>query len=138
MIVDLSAGLASGLCGLGIVCSGLLLVAVVVAIRLGGRGLLPLLSMVWSRFSNSGQPEITLPQRRRVNLRQRAQSVDFDSALAAASQQPQTPPPAAPSRVTPTSPSFEPWADENGRQPRNEDEIFGGMLDVDGDGEPDL
>lgn len=138
--MDQTTGLLSGLCGLGIVCSGLLLVGFFVLIRLTGRGLLPLLASVLNRRSD--EPEIEIPRlrRRRVDLRAQAESVDFDAAMAAASQTPNAPPPPRrphESRIAQAAPS-EPWAIENGRRPTNEDEIFGGLLDIDGDGDPDL
>lgn len=137
-MVDQSTGLLSGLCGLGVVCSGILLVAAFVFIRLGGRGLLPLLSLVLNRRSDKTTPTITLPPRRRVDLRARARSVDFDSALAAAQQSQVPPTPTGPAPDWTGSAPSEPWATERGRRPGNEDELYGGMLDLDGDGDPDL
>ncbi len=142
--MDQSSGLLSGVCGLGIVCSGLLLVVVVLVIRFTGRGLLPILTMLLNRRAERKPVDVPIP-RRRVDLRARAQSADFDSALAAASvNDPTTPaPPAAPLSAMPPTTTLplaapdRPWL--NGRRrPRNEDEIFGGLLDSDGDGEVDL
>lgn len=142
--MDQSTGLLSGLCGLGIICSGLLLVGLLVVIRLTGRGLLPLLSIFLNRRADSKPVDMPLPRRRRVDLRARAQSADFDSALAAASyQEPDAPPPASPLGATPQTAPLPPAAPDrpwrNGRRrPRNEDEIFGGMLDNNGDGDVDF
>ena len=133
--MDQSTGLMSGLCGLGIVCGGLLLVGLLVLIRLTGRGLLPLLSLLLNRRAESKTIDMPLTRRRRVDLRARARSADFDSALAAASAQ--DPAVLPPDLAPPTSPQ-PPTADRSwlrGRRAGNEDEIFGGMLDSDGDGE---
>lgn len=143
--VDQSTGLLSGLCGLGIVCGGLLLIGLLVVIRLTGRGLLPLLSILLSRRAESRSVDLPPLPRRRVDLRARAQSVDFDSALAAAQAQdsatsPPTPPLNGTPQASPLPPSApsRPWLNGRHRRPRNEDEIFGGMLDSDGDGDVDF
>jgi len=137
--VDQSTGLMSGLCGLGIVCGGLLLVGLLVLIRLTGRGLLPLLSLLLNRRAESKTIDMPLTRRRRVDLRARARSADFDSALAAASaQDPAVLPPALPPNLAPPTSPQPPTADRSwlrGRRGSNEDEIFGGMLDSDGDGD---
>lgn len=141
--MDQSTGLLSGLCGLGIVCSGLLLVGLFVAIRLTGRGLLPLLSMLLSRRGDRETDASVVLPRRRIDLRARAQSVDFDTALAAASRDDRITPPPAPPDVSaqtsslPPADADRPWL-KGRRRPRNEDEIFGGMLDRDGDGDIDF
>lgn len=140
--MDQSTGFVSGLCGLGIVCGGLLVIGLVVFIRLTGRGLLPLLSIFLNRRAESQSVDLPLPRRRRVDLRARARAVDFDSALSAA--QAQDTPPAAPpvpsAQTAPLPPAApdRPWLNGRRLRSRNEDEIFGGMLDVDGDGDPDM
>jgi len=139
--VDQSTGLLSGVCGLGIVCSGLLLVVVVLVIRFTGRGLLPILTMLLNRLAEGKPVDVPIPRRRRVDLRARAQSADFDSALAAASvNDPTAPPPATPLSAMPSTSPLPPAAPDrpwlNGRRrSRNEDAIFGGLLDSDGDGD---
>ncbi len=152
--MDQSTGLLSGWCGLGIVCSGLLLVAVFLTIRLTGRGLIPLVSMVLDRRATRKPVDVPIARRRRVDLRARAQSVDFDSALASARPDDLTVPPvatpptaftpqASPPDAYPAQTDSLPPADPNlpwrkGRRRGNEDEIYGGMLDRDGDGEVDF
>lgn len=129
-----STGLLAGICGLGIVCSGLLLVGVFVAIRLTGRGLIPLLSLVMNRWADRKTPEVALPSRPRVNLRARAQSVDFESALAQAQgQDTPIPPPVPPASTAtqesgalpPADPSV-PW--RRGRRRAEEEDFFGGVI----------
>jgi hypothetical protein len=136
-MIDPTSGLLAGICGLGIVCSGLLLIVAVVAIRMTGRGLIPLLSLIMNRWSDRKRtPEAPLPRRPRVNLRARAQSVDFDSALAQANGQPPVAPPTAPPAGTitqesgalpPVNPSV-PW--RRGRRAENDD-FWGGVVDAD-------
>jgi hypothetical protein len=94
--------------------------------------------------------------RRRPDLRQQAQSLDFDAALARHRQENNAPPAPPPAGIQNISAAPQrrsvapPWSDHvpvsgNGDKPalrrrrdRNQDEIFGGRLDEDGDGDLDF
>lgn len=101
MSENVSNGVLFGLCGLGVVCTGLLFIVLLAVLRVTGGGLFSLLPLlVRNVLTRDRQPQtITLP-RRRADLRARAQAVDFDSALAQAEYEaqhgPLTPPASAP------------------------------------------
>jgi len=135
--VDESTGLLLGVCGLGITCTGVMVFLALAFFRVTGRSLLAFLP-----GRDSGTPAIARLSRRRINLRERAKAVDFDSALQtyAARQSGRAPEPPATLPPRFDKPARPPSAFNLRRRlrPRDEDEIFGGLLDIDGDGEPDL
>ncbi len=144
--MDQTTGLLAGLCGLGIVCGGSLLVLSFVLLRFTGRGLLSfILVTLGNRMGGSGEQRPARIPRRRVDLRAKARSADFDAALAAEAQKQTTPmPPADPTALTappvqrPSAPATHAPLSANRPRRSDDDEIFGGMLDVDGDGDPDF
>ncbi|MCB9453955.1 MAG: hypothetical protein H6672_21185 [Anaerolineaceae bacterium] len=144
-------------CGLALVCVGTFLVVAFIVARTTGVRL-------WSAFSGIGgifgvlsageddnEPELVTrsttrrERRSRGDFRARAQSLDFDSAVARQVENPSPPSPTAQStdfsprtprtRFSTTLPDSQPLRhhDED-----NEDEIFGGFLDEDGDGTIDF
>jgi hypothetical protein len=95
-------------------------------------------------------PQIA-PMQRSHNLRAKAEALDFDAALARHSKDPHSPSTQEAKPQTSAADAFEgfksadhvPSANGTGaskrrRRDRNEDEIFGGMLDEDGDGDIDF
>lgn len=89
----------------------------------------------------------TAPVQRSHNLRAKAEALDFDAAVARHSKDAQTSPVPRPKATsTDTFEGFKPadyTSRTNGtskkrRRDGNEDEIFGGMLDEDGDGDVDF
>lgn len=140
-----SLPLMLGVCGLSVVCLTILVVVALVAVRFAGRGFLPILGLVRGITDDEeGKPVPAATPR--TDLRQIAQTHDFDSALARqmvrGSTPTEPPAPTIPSQSLPPSdqrPAFldrHPRSDERRRD--YDDEIFGGLLDFDGDGEPDV
>ncbi len=140
-----SLPLILGVCGLSVVCLTILAVVALVAVRFAGRGFLPILGLVRGMTDDDeGKPVPAATPR--TDLRQIARAHDFDSALArqmARDQSPaDQPAPTIPSQTLPPSdqrPAFldrHPRPDERRRD--YDDELFGGLLDFDGDGEPDI
>ena len=108
------------------------------------------------RSESHYDPLTELSQRRRPNLREKAKSLDFDAALAEHRHDPNHPtafnaPPSTPESAAYQPPVGNPFESETApfdepiaprlrrkRRDRNQDEIFGGMLDEDGDGDIDF
>ncbi len=165
-------------CGFGILCVGLIVVGVLVAVRLLGGGLMDNLGFLGDMLGGETNDYTALPRQRgrgqRPNFRERAQMVDFDAQVASKRQQnppaalkgdsqslerrsaapnegfqplggsPPPPPastnPPAVDLGTNTYPDKydSPRLGARRRRDRNQDEVFGGMLDEDGDGELDF
>jgi hypothetical protein len=143
-----STPLLFGICSLATICSGLLFVMLLVILRVTGRNFMTFFSML---IRNAGRDEelegpINLP-RRRVNLRAKAEALDFNDALAAqaADLEPDYNVPKAQSKLPPSSfdrpsdiqpPGFEPVSRPRRRR-RDEpmdDMLLGGIMDdEDGD-----
>lgn len=130
-------------CGLGLLCLVGLGIGLAVVSGAMGAGL-----RLFSRGSAPTAPRPAAPRRERADLRAKAESVDFDAALARHSAQDAPPgppplpgPPPGPPDLGPLPPAS---AHRRARPaPRagddySDDEIFGGILDDDGDGYPDL
>lgn len=156
-------------CAIGLVGIGLVVVVGFTVLRRWAPQLMGLLGGAESILGNQEPTNLPKPgesTRRRTNLRDKAASLDFDSALA---RHQQTPIPPSTSvqvqRATPASaPRVEQNPFSNGTRPgqpfgqattspfgddsipplrrkrrdRNQDEIFGGKLDEDGDGDLDF
>ncbi len=126
-------------CALALVCGGLIVVALVLGFRFVG-GSLP------GFLGGAEEDKVqTVPRGRpRPNLRAQADALDFDAAVArhAGENSPATPesPDFKAQRID--APADPPLSDSyrrrRKRRDRNEDEIFGGMLDDDGDGSVDF
>jgi hypothetical protein len=156
----------AAVCGLSVVCIGLIVAGLLALVRLTGFDIRSILGNVGEIFAGKGQEtgviEEELKRRRRPNFRTQADSLDFDSALAryrrdqppAATRGPAAPPPPGRPGVDPRrmmDDDFRPLSSDQSdyiarrrsaqrrrRRDPNEDEIFGGMLDEDGDGEPNF
>ena len=145
-------------CGLTVVLVGLILFGILFLVRKSGIDLFDTMGAMTEVFGGNedGGPE---PQTRRGrrDLRSRAQSLDFDSALARHTGQ--APPSAVNAAQQATPPPLDldsPAPGLDGRRDRRDsdtraslrrrrrergdqdDEIFGGMLDEDGDGRIDF
>lgn len=132
--VNQSTGLILGVCGLSVACAGVLVFLALAFFRLTGRSVPALLP-------GRGEPGTAakLPRRRRINLRAKAQAVDFDSALRAqpgndALSDPRLPPSSSFDRPSPRRD----LRSRSRLRRHDDDEVFGGLLDADGDGSPDL
>lgn len=142
------SGLIVPLCSLSIVCGGLLVLGVFLAIRFLGLQLPGILGS----FNNLAADEETDSRafraqssgRRRPDLRQKAQSLDFDAAVARQRDKtnPVPPRPADSDSTFSAQGASRSRRSDSLRRRRNrnhdEDEIFGGMLDEDGDGSVDF
>lgn len=133
-----------GICGFIVVIVGLLAVgAFMILRRLSLRDAVSLFT-----FAAKQEDELedsAVPRRSRpVDLRSKAEQVSFDDALARYQGQPSAPS-ALDDEFTPNLPpsrfDHQPPRRETPRRRKPEgysdDEVFGGMLDVDGDGDPD-
>jgi hypothetical protein len=141
-----SALLVLALCGFAVACSGVTLFALFfVARRLGGQAI-PFLSFLGQKTNFSDETDMDVPiPNRHVNFRAKADAADFDDALAkyggqAAGTRPrpeidsELPPSRFDDLKSPRSPQ------DRRRKPGDyydQDEIFGGLLDADGDGDVD-
>jgi hypothetical protein len=148
-----SAGVWIAVAGLGVVCAGTALILLFLLIRMTGSNLFSffgvLIRGVVTQEREDKKPT-QLPQRR-IDLRATAQQVDFETAVMAqqveAGQQPNVVVPDADSGLPPSvfdSPGSIDAQDVNPVNPRTSrlprysgDEVFGGMLDNDGDGRVD-
>jgi hypothetical protein len=144
-------------CGLSLVCVGTFVVVAIIGVRTTGVRL-------WDAFNGIGgifgvlstgeddEPEATAHsadrrgRRSRQDLRARAQELDFGSAVARHTGE-STPPAAAQSTGTAPRepgtrlPTYQPTGSQRlrgHREEEDEDEIFGGFLDDDGDGTVDF
>jgi hypothetical protein len=132
-----------GVCGLALVCGTILVVAVIVMARLGG-GTMGFLSLFGGRDANRDDEATSYVPRPRPNLRRIVDTQDFDAAVA--KNIVQNDPNAfsgSGSGSHPASPRLD-AARRGGRTRRNtssdeysSDEVFGGILDDDGDGSVD-
>lgn len=124
-------------CGLGLLCLVGLGIGLAVVSGVMGGGL--------RLFGRQNAPPTaaasSVVRRERANLRAKAESADFDAALRRYSD-PDAPPPAG---LPPVSmpdlsppPPVPPRRRPRGGDDYSDDEIFGGILDEDGDGYPDL
>jgi hypothetical protein len=144
---DLS-GLIVPLCSLSIVCGGLLVIGVFLAIRFLGLQLPGILGsfndLAADEKSDSLAFRAQASRRRRPDLRQKAQSLDFDAAVNRQRDYDSPIPP----RPADTDSTFGAQGSNRSRRSdslrrrrkseHDEDEIFGGMLDEDGDGSVDF
>lgn len=144
-------------CGLSLVCLGTFAVVAFIVVRTTGVRLWDAFGGIGAIFGaisagEDGEPETTArrARRSRPDLRARAEALDFDSAVARHSSE-NTPPAAAQSAAPrpladPATPpetrslTQSPFGSSRRRQRTNEDEdeIFGGLLDEDGDGSIDF
>jgi hypothetical protein len=145
------------LCAVALVGLGLLALLVFGVLRRHAPKLLQILGGAGAVFASeepASKIDARLNRRRRANFRDRAESLDFDAALAR-HQQGDAPLPFRPqgqaSSANPAGqrtnhrvqPAESPFGDtppplRRRRRDRNQDEIFGGMLDEDGDGDLDF
>lgn len=143
-------------CGLSLVCVGTFVVVAFIVVRTTGVRLWDAFSGIGGVFGvlNSGEddePELAnrsaarRDRRSRADLRARAQALDFDSAVARHSEEPASPtalsadtPPRQPGTRLPTERPLGGASQRRRRAEGDEDEIFGGFLDDDGDGSIDF
>ncbi|NDJ61785.1 MAG: hypothetical protein GYB67_11710 [Chloroflexi bacterium] len=161
-----NAGLILGICGLALVCVGLPLIGAFLALRLSGSGVLELFALM-GQEAREGTAEIerSVPPPPRTDLRSVAANNDFDTALAR-QQIRRNPGSAVTGRAADDDLSFDAAlrrqqndSSPTGRGDRarndgpprdhgdlrgnrryrdySDDEVFGGLLDDDGDGRPD-
>ena len=153
-----NSALLIAVAGFAVVCAGTLFIALLIVLRVTGRSAMSFLSLL-IRGAN-GDPEEEGPvyvQPARPDLRQIAESVDFEAAVAknvveqrefgtgSTPALSDTPPPPNADKLPPgATPRLERakrlGRDEVPRRRRrdySDDEIFGGILDVDGDNYPD-
>ncbi len=104
-------------CGLAVVCLGVILVGALLFLRSTGRVVLP--SLFGSSEGSDGRLRMLSPRRRRrADLQAQADALDFDAALAQAAGQPNQPPSAVPlpDALPPLEPRTRviqlPWEDE--------------------------
>jgi hypothetical protein len=138
-----------GVCGLSVVCIGLVAVIAVFVFRVTGSRLIGALGSFSSALGRDEEDRPKPRLRRRPDLRAIADAQDFNAAVAknivtgqsAPSADAPIPPESAP---TPTRfrghrrDDFSPNPGLSERRRDYDDEIFGGMLDLDGDGDPDI
>lgn len=151
-----NVGLLIGIAGFAVVCAGLLFVALLIILRVTGRSAMSFFSLfIRGAVADKGEDEISYIPRPQPNLRQIADSVDFDAAVAkhvveqrefgeSAAPPPGTDPEAHDSWQDLNTPSLERaqrMSKQRGIRRRPEDydndEVFGGLLDNDGDGKVD-
>jgi hypothetical protein len=125
--------LLAGACGLGLLCLVALGIGLAVVSGVMGGGFL------FGRRASAPAPRPVATHRDKPDLRAKAQSVDFDDALMRHSAE--APPPETPGTPLPP-PDLGPLPSHSRRAQRSrdysDDEIFGGILDPDGDGDPEL
>ncbi|HLV33795.1 MAG TPA: hypothetical protein VKY59_01725 [Spirillospora sp.] len=141
------------LCAVVLVGLGLLALLVFGVLRWQAPKLLKILGGAGAVFASeepANKVDARLNRRRRANLRNRAESLDFDAALArhrSGDFRPQgqasSANPAGQRTNHRVQPAESPFGDtppplRRRRRERNQDEIFGGMLDEDGDGDLDF
>lgn len=127
-------------CGLGLLCLLGLAVGLMVVSGVMGGGV----RLFGRRASPEPRPAV---RRERPDLRAKAQSVDFDAAVTrySAEDDPLGPPGAPRAQGAPppdlgAAPPSAPLRSRRSRSGRgySDDEVFGGILDEDGDGYPNL
>jgi hypothetical protein len=151
-----NVGFLIGIAGFAVVCAGLLFVALLIVLRVTGRSAMSFLSLfIRGSMQDKGEDEISYIPRPQPNLRQIADSVDFDAAVAKnVVEQEEFGKSAAPAPGAQAQ-AGDDWQDLNTpsleraqrlsgtqslkRRPKDydNDEIFGGLLDDDGDGNVD-
>lgn len=163
-------GVALPICGLGIICLGVVAVGAFLFLRSTGLNFGSIIDVVTGGGSsdNDDDDEVLVPRRKKTNLRARADALDFDasvqkytSSASSASGKPNlaarykatgldaAPPPPnqplAPLGGASSSPRLGNFERDNSsdeqslrrglrRRDRSDDEVFGGMLDDEGDG----
>lgn len=154
---DNNVGLLIGIAGFAVVCAGLLFVALLIVLRVTGRSAMSFLSFfIRGSMEEREDNSPSFIPRPKPDLRQVASSVDFDAAVA----KNETLQPRSDSfdmQATGSAPAKQDDGWQNlstpslqraqglARQPDprrrksefHEDEVFGGLLDADGDGDPD-
>lgn len=146
-----NSALLIAVAGFAVVCAGTLFVVLLIVLRVTGRSAWSFLSLLIR--GGSGDPKEDEPgyvPRPRPNLRQIADSVDFESAVTknvveqqefGASTSSLPIPDRASSSDTPRLRRVERLGEDKApprrQQGYDQDEVFGGMLDFDGDGDPD-
>lgn len=154
--MDGNAGVLIAIAGFAIVCAGLLFVLLLIVLRVTGRSAMSFLGLFIRNIgSDKGEDEISYIPRPQPNLRQIADSIDFDAAVAKNVVEQEefgastVPPPGDNPKDhdswqdlnTPSLERAKRMANQRGIRRRPEDydndEIFGGLLDNDGDGKVD-
>jgi hypothetical protein len=147
-----NSGLLIGVAGFALICAGLLFVALLLILRVTGRSAFSFLALLMrgSREEEADDVPTYVPQQR-PSLKTIVDSVDFDTAVArnlveqeefnqpgtgnaqsdAAFMPPATPALDRAQALRPANPRRRNSPDYDN------DEIFGGLLDTDGDGTPD-
>jgi hypothetical protein len=145
-----NSSLLIAVAGFAVVCAGTLFIALLLVLRVTGRSAWTFLGLLVRRGgSDADEDEPSYVPRPRQNLRELAKSIDFDTAVARnVVEQEEFGAPAAPPGAQDFKPIDSPGLERALRKgdrnppPRRQndydnDEIFGGMLDFDGDGSPD-
>ncbi|MDZ4766347.1 MAG: hypothetical protein SGI73_17535 [Chloroflexota bacterium] len=140
--------LVLGVCGLALVCGTVLIAGFLLVTRLGG-GVMGFFSLLGGRNANKDDEATTYVARPRPNLRRIVDTQDFDAAVAKNIVQNDHDPTGTggTNSASPRPPSARLDAARRGalgRRPTpsgsneySDDEIFGGILDEDGDGSVD-
>jgi hypothetical protein len=144
-------GLALPICALSLVCVGLLAVIAVIAVRFLGFVVPGWLSHYTDILGGKAERTSILPpdttRRQRANFSsQAAVDLDFDAAVARHQANKNRPrptgaPPKPAISAGPAGDAQTPSLRRRRRRPEqdyDDDEVFGGLLDVDGDGSPEL
>lgn len=144
----------AGTCGLGLACLGALIGGAVFLMSGKTGEVLEALASFLPGWNDDREDDVShMVQKRRstVNLRAKAKSVDFDDALAKYGGAAPEPPADRSYDVSqpPPDPTFDDGDELAARQRKrlrerrrynrrySDDEVFGGLLDDDGDGRPD-
>lgn len=154
--MDSNAGVLIAIAGFAVVCAGLLFVLLLIVLRVTGRSAMSFLGLfIRNATSDKGEDEVSYIPRRQPNLRQIAESVDFDAAVAKNVVEQEefgastAPPPGDNPKDhdswqdlnTPSLERARRLGNQQGirRRPQDydNDEVFGGLLDNDGDGKVD-
>jgi hypothetical protein len=142
--------------GFAVVCAGLLFVALLIVLRVTGRSAMSFLGLfIRGSMRDKGEDEVSYIPRPQPNLRQIADSIDFEAAVAKnVVEQEEFGASSVPPQGTNLK-DHDSWQDLNTpslerarrlgnqqgirRRPQDydNDEVFGGLLDNDGDGKVD-
>jgi hypothetical protein len=144
-----TVGLALPICALSLVCAGLLAVIALIAVRFLGFVVPGWLSHYTDVLAGKAERGSILPpdtsRSQRADFRAQSVDLDFDAAVArhqAKNNWRPTGAPPKPSLSAGTAGDVQtPSLRRRRRRPRegySEDEIHGGLLDIDGDGDPDI
>ena len=140
-------GLLIPICALSLVCIGLLAVAAVIGVRFLGFSMPGLLGPLGDFLDGEVDDVPSVPQttrRRRTGLRDQPIDLDFDAAVARHqadkdSPRPSTSPSPFDAQNMPPADDFPTPSRRRRRRDRyDDDEIHGGLLDEDGDGDVDF